>query len=98
MELLVGDQAIDVPVKWSLGTVAVSHQNTDSSDQLRLSGSDSLYKPKPEIVHLQRVPGRRPPSAVSVLFTGLALLPLLLLFAMLSSVGANIKVSHMVML
>ena len=92
LDVLIGDQAIDVPIKWSLGNVAVSHQATEGSNQLSTSATDALYQPKPEIVHLQRVPGRRPPSAVSVLFTGLALAPLLLLFVMLSSVGANLKV------
>ena len=94
MDLLIGDSAIDVPIQWALGTVAISHQAGDDSSQSSLTAINALFQPKPEIVHLQRIPGRRPPSAVSVLFTALALAPLGLLFYMLSSVGANLKVSN----
>ena len=91
MDLLIGDNALDVPVIWPLGTVAVSHQ-ADEGAETGLTAINAFFGPKPEIVHLQRTPGRRPPSAVSVLFTVLALAPLLLLYTMLSSVGANLKV------
>lgn len=94
MDLLIGDSAIDVPIQWALGAVAISHQAGDDSSQSSLTAITALFQPKPEIVHLQRVPGRRPPSAVSVLFTALVLAPLGLLFYMLSSVGANLKVSN----
>lgn len=93
MDLLIGDSAIDVPIQWALGAVAISHQAGDDS-QSSLTAINALFQPKPEIVHLQRVSGRRPPRAVSVLFTALALAPLGLLFYMLSSVGANLKVSN----
>ena len=92
MDVLIGDNALDVPVIWPLGTVAVSHHSSDES-QTGLTAIDALFRPKPEIVHLQRVPGQRPLSIVSVLFTALALAPLLLLYLMLSAVGANLKVS-----
>ena len=95
IDLLIGDSAIDVPVQWALGTVAVSHQDSDDRSQLSLTATHALFQPKPEIVHIHRVPGRRPPSVVSVLFTLLALAPLLLLFVMLSSIGANLKVGDM---
>lgn len=91
IDLLIGDSAIDVPVQWALGTVAVSHQDSDDRSQLSLTATHALFQAKPEIVHIHRVPGRRPPSVVSVLFTLLALAPLLLLFVMLSSIGANLK-------
>lgn len=94
MDLVIGDSAIDVPVQWALGTVAVSHQGGDDSSQSSLTAINALFQPKPEIVHIQRTPGRRPHSVVSVLFTALALAPLGLLYVMLSSLGANIKVSH----
>lgn len=92
MDVLIGDNALDVPVIWPLGTVAVSHQSSDES-QTSLTALDALFRPKPDIVHLQRTPGPRPLSAVSVFFTALALAPLLLLYLMLSAVGANLKVS-----
>ena len=91
LDLLIGDNALDVPLIWPLGAVAVSHQSADDSST-GLTAINALFRPKPEIVHLQRTPGRRPLSAVSVLFTALALAPLLLLYLMLSSVGANLKV------
>ena len=92
MDVLIGDNALDVPVIWPLGTVAVSHHTSDES-HTGLTAIDALFRPKPEIVHLQRTPGQRPLSIVSVFFTALALAPLLLLYMMLSSVGANLKVS-----
>ena len=92
VDVLIGDNALDVPVIWPLGTVAVSHHASDES-QTGLTAIDALFRPKPEIVHLQRTPGPRPLSVVSVFFTALALAPLLLLYLMLSSVGANLKVS-----
>lgn len=93
MDLLIGDSAIDVPIQWALGTVAVSHQGGDDNSQSSLTAISAMFQPKPEIVHIQRTPGRRPLSIVSLLFTGLALAPLALLAVMLSSVGANLKVS-----
>ena len=93
MDLLIGDSAIDVPIQWALGTVAISHQGGDDNSQSSLTAISALFQSKPEIVHIQRTPGRRPLSAVSLLFTGLALAPLGLLAVMLSSVGANLKVS-----
>lgn len=90
MDVLIGDNALDVPVIWPLGTVAVSHHTSDES---QTGLTEALFRPKPEIVHLQRTPGQRPLSVVSVFFTALALAPLLLLYLMLSSVGANLKVS-----
>ena len=92
LDVLIGDNALDVPVIWPLGTVAVSHHTSDDS-QTGLTAIDALLRPKPEIVHLQRTQGPRPLSIVSVFFTALALAPLLLLYLMLSSVGANLKVS-----
>lgn len=98
MDVLIGDNALDVPVIWPLGTVAVSHSSSDEP-QTGLAAIEAMFRPKPEIVHIERAPGKRPPSVVSMLFTGLALAPLGLLYLMLSSVGANLKVSvllHMV--
>lgn len=92
MDVLIGDHALDVPVMWPLGTVAVSHHSSDES-QTGLTAIDAFFRPKPEIVHIERAAGQRPPSIVSLLFTALALAPLLLLYLMLSSVGANLKVS-----
>ena len=91
LDLLIGDNALDVPVIWRIGTVAASFQSSENS-QTGLAAVNALFKAKPEIVHLQRVPGRRPASVVSILFTALALAPLLLLYVMLQSVGANLKV------
>ena len=82
-----------MPVIWPLGTVAASFQSSENS-QTGLTAVNALFRAKPDIVHLQRVAGRRPASAVSILFTALALAPLLLLYVMLSSVGANLKVLY----
>ncbi|KAL3162543.1 proteasome regulatory particle base subunit [Trebouxia sp. C0010 RCD-2024] len=90
MDVLIGDNALDVPVIWPLGTVAVSHHSSDEP-QTGLAATEALFRPKPEIVHIGRAPGKRPLSVVSMLFTGLALAPLGLLYLMLSSVGANLK-------
>ena len=99
MELLIGDKAIGSPVRWHLTTVTVSYQANEDGPQSALPSAASAtaalqahFKPKPEIVHVQRAPGESPPKAISLLFTGLSLLPLLLLFHMLQLAGANLKV------
>ena len=84
------------PVRWHVASVTVTHQSSDDVQaMLKPSATEAVqaqFKVKPEIVHLQRAPGKRPPQAVSILFTILALLPLPLLFHMLQLAGANVKV------
>lgn len=100
LELLIGDKAIGTPVRWHLTTVTISYQANDDGPQSALLSATSTaealqarFQPKPEIVHIQRAPGKSPPKAISLLFTGLTLLPLLVLFYTLQLAGANLKVS-----
>ena len=94
--MLIGDRAMGTPVRWHVASVTVTHQSSDDVQaMLKPSATEAVqaqFKVKPEIVHLQRAPGKRPPQAVSILFTILALLPLPLLFHMLQLAGANVKV------
>uniref|UniRef100_A0A8D8LI08 Dolichyl-diphosphooligosaccharide--protein glycosyltransferase subunit 2 n=1 Tax=Cacopsylla melanoneura TaxID=428564 RepID=A0A8D8LI08_9HEMI len=90
VSLIVGDAVVTNSFVWEVGTV-----------NLKLSGdvpaaaphtSKSLYyKPKPEITHMFREAERRPPVFVSNLFTGLVLLPILLLFILWGKLGVNIS-------
>lgn len=96
MELLIGDKTIGTPVRWHLASVAVSYQANEDGPQSVLPSAladvQKQFQPKPEIVHIQRAPGKSPPRAISLLFTVFSLLPLLCLFYTLQLAGANLKV------
>lgn len=70
------------PLRWALGTIEVN-LNTAEPQKKNVRG------PKPEIKHLFRPAEKRPPEAVSLLFTGLTLAPLALLLILWLKIGVN---------
>jgi oligosaccharyltransferase complex subunit delta (ribophorin II) len=87
MDLIVGDAVIENPVSWTMAEIQLTfHDDATSttSDQYR-------YSKRPEIKHLFREPEKRPPVVVSNLFTGLVLLPLLILVICWLKIGVNIS-------
>lgn len=86
MCLVVGDALIANPVAWELVEVRLTFQGDPAPASLHLGQYDS----KPEIEHLFRVPEKRPPRTVSLAFTGLIILPLLLLLLVWKMMGANV--------
>ncbi|KAJ9584791.1 hypothetical protein L9F63_020879, partial [Diploptera punctata] len=89
MELVVGDSVLSNSFSWVVGDVNLKfgeHASVSSPAK-----DQYLYAPKPEIKHLFREPERRPPAVVSNLFTGLVIVPLLLLFILWAKLGINIS-------
>lgn len=84
MELIIGDAVMSNPLKWNLGVIEVKLPAAESKS-LPTKG------PKPEIEHMFRPAEKRPPQVVSLLFTGLAAAPMLLLFILWFKIGLNLK-------
>lgn len=89
MELIVGDAVLSNSFSWKVADVVLRFSDTvpapgPTKDQY-------LYAPKPEIKHLFREPERRPPAIVSNFFTGLVLVPVILLFVLWAKLGVNIS-------
>jgi oligosaccharyltransferase complex subunit delta (ribophorin II) len=81
MTLLIGDALLQNGCAWKL------------NDQLQLSFHDeslpekdhrTLYEPKKEIIHQFRPDEKRPPTMVSLIFSGLTLFPLVILLLSVS--------------
>nr|KAG5694813.1 hypothetical protein BaRGS_019190 [Batillaria attramentaria] len=75
IELIVGDAIIENPFSWTLADVELTFPEGSSTK----SETQNQYSKKPEIKHLFREPEKRPPGAVSMTFTILVLVPLLIL-------------------
>ena len=82
MELILGDSVMGNPFVWGLGTVDVKLP-TPEPEKVNAVG------PKPTINHLFRQPDKRPPQAVSMLFTILVAFPLLILIVCWFKIGIN---------
>ncbi|XP_023714512.1 dolichyl-diphosphooligosaccharide--protein glycosyltransferase subunit 2 [Cryptotermes secundus] len=89
MELIVGDAVLSNSFSWIVADVVLKF--SDSVPVPSSSKDQYLYAPKPEIKHLFREPERRPPALVSNLFTGLVLVPFLMLFVLWAKLGVNIS-------
>ncbi|XP_042864333.1 dolichyl-diphosphooligosaccharide--protein glycosyltransferase subunit 2-like isoform X1 [Penaeus japonicus] len=87
MELIIGDASISNPTLWHIGDVALSFPEGSVST----SSQDYTYKARPEIQHEFRKPDPRPSTLVSLTFTILCLVPLLLLLAMWAKLGVNLS-------
>lgn len=82
MELILGDAIMSNPIRWNLGLVDVNLPTPEPT-------KSATVGPKPEIKHLFRKPEKRPPQFVSMLFTALAVSPLLLLLILWFKIGIN---------
>ena len=96
-DVLVGDSGITNPIAWRIvSSLAVKHKSLEDGSQPAAPGKLAAYAQfatKPTIVHIQRQPDKRAPPALSLLFAGLTLTPLLVLIWMLGQLGVNFKVS-----
>lgn len=80
--LIVGDAVISNPIEWKIGSINLQlppNPNPSPSD-----ASVSPYLPRPEIKHLFREQEKRPPPVVSNAFSLLALVPLVILLALVN--------------
>jgi len=78
LEVVVGDSFIQNPIDWVVSE-SVSIAFVTSTSTSATSSSQSGLGPLPEIHHKFREPEKRPPAAVSTLFTALVLSPILFL-------------------
>ncbi|XP_059158933.1 dolichyl-diphosphooligosaccharide--protein glycosyltransferase subunit 2-like isoform X2 [Physella acuta] len=87
MELIVGDAVIENPFSWLVADVSITF--AESSEPA--ADSTNQYAKKPEIKHKFNEPEKRPPATVSLAFTALVLLPLLILLVLWIRIGVNIS-------
>lgn len=83
IELIIGDIVISNPIDWRLGSI--------SFDNFQNKNKVMPYKPLNEIHHKFRDAEKRPPPIVSIVFTGLCLVPILILFTLWYRIGVNLK-------
>jgi len=86
LELIVGDAVIENPFSWTVADISL----TFPESQTDKAAAGSQYDKKPDIKHKFSVPEKRPPSGVSMAFTGLVLLPLAVLVILWARIGVNI--------
>lgn len=87
LELIVGDASLSNSFKWHVANVQLKF----SEDARKDNQSQTIRSPRPEIFHQFRVPEKRPPRIVSDVFTGLCLIPLVLLFILWAKLGINVS-------
>lgn len=74
--LILGDALLQNAFEWKLSD---NVQLTFHEDSVSDKDHQSLYQARPEIIHQFRVEEKRPPTIVSLVFSALTLLPLLVL-------------------
>ncbi|XP_062570378.1 dolichyl-diphosphooligosaccharide--protein glycosyltransferase subunit 2-like [Saccostrea cucullata] len=87
MELIIGDAVIENPFSWVIGEVNLNFPEGQAPKQK----SADRYAKKPEIKHMFREPEKRPPAAVSTVFTALVLAPVLILVLLWIKIGINVS-------
>ncbi|MEW5309436.1 MAG: hypothetical protein WDW38_001325 [Sanguina aurantia] len=82
-------------ISYSLGTVDFALAGSAGSSGagiVKTASSQTVSNTKPEIVHQHRLPSARPPTTISLVFTGLVLLPLIgVVLVVLTVVKTNFK-------
>ncbi|CAG2177440.1 unnamed protein product, partial [Oppiella nova] len=92
ISLLIGDPVIQNPIHWSVARVRLHF----AGDQSEREAPKDAFGAKPEIRHEFRAHEKRPAPVVSNAFSVLALLPLALLFALVSApIGQSVSDSSL---
>lgn len=76
LTLVIGDALLQNSLSWKLNDAM---QLTFHEEAQAAFDRQDLYRPKKEIIHQFRQEEKRPPEIVSLVFSGLTLLPLLIL-------------------
>jgi len=85
--LIIGDSLLQNAFTWKLNdNVQLSFHEDSVADK----DHKNLYVPKKEIIHQFRVDEKRPATIVSLVFSGLTLLPLLILLISWFKIGFNV--------
>ena len=76
LSLIVGDALLQNSFTWKvIDPIQLTFHESDVSEK----NHQELYQPKKEIIHQFREDEKRPPAVVSLVFSALTLLPLLVL-------------------
>ncbi|KAJ6643479.1 Dolichyl-diphosphooligosaccharide--protein glycosyltransferase subunit 2 [Pseudolycoriella hygida] len=86
MDLIVGDASLSNSFKWYVADIQLKF-----SSQPKVANKTPIRSSRPEIVHQFREPEKRPARFVSDLFTGLCIVPLLVLFVLWSKLKVNLS-------
>jgi oligosaccharyltransferase complex subunit delta (ribophorin II) len=81
----LGDAAAESALEWSLAHLSLDFDGETGAAEVTVDP----YAPRPAIAHTFRTPEPRPATVVSLAFTGLTLVPLLVLLVGLGRVGVN---------
>jgi oligosaccharyltransferase complex subunit delta (ribophorin II) len=92
--LIVGSSNPAAAVQWSFGQVEILHRPTPDGNQppAPKTRMELAIKVKPEIVHQRRVPEKRAPAIVSLVFTVIMLVPVAAFVLAAIHLGATPKV------
>lgn len=88
LTLVVGDALLQNSFAWKLNDPI---QLTFHEEAQTGTDRQDLYRPKKEIIHQFREEEKRPPAVVSMVFSGLTLLPLLILLILWLKLGFNLS-------
>jgi len=85
ISLIIGDASISNPILWKIASInlQLSNQLPDSEEVV------SPFVSKPEIKHLFREPENRPAPVVSMAFSILVVVPIVILFGLWFKIGLN---------
>jgi len=93
--LMIGSSTPAAAIQWGFGQVEFLHRPTPDGNQPSAPSTrmESAIEFKPEIVHQHRVPEKRAPAIVSLVFTVLILVPLAAFVVAAINLGAMPTVS-----
>ena len=93
--LIVGSSSPAAALQWGFGQVEILHRPTPDGNQPPAPSTrmESAIEVKSEIVHQHRVPEKRTPAIVSLVFTVIILVPLAAFVLAAINLGATPKVS-----
>ena len=80
ISLIIGDAVISNPIQWKIAKIRLQLSSQPSTPEEPVSP----FSPKPEIKHLFREPEKRPPLVISNAFSVLVLVPVVILFGLVS--------------
>lgn len=86
MSLDIGDAKAEKSISWTLGDVELS-----LNGGINTLPTSSDFSERPEIKHTFRLPEKRPPAVVTLVFLILALVPLAILLLLWARIGVNLS-------
>ena len=92
--MLIGSSSPEIAMEWRVGGVEIFHRPAPDGNQppAQQSRLEIAIAPKPEILHIHRVPEKRTSAAVSYIFMVISVLPFLGFLLAARSIGANFQV------